>query len=77
MNEGEGNKERSLGMKHLLENVMTEIKSFLEVYGRMSAVRGGNGKKMKVKFSDVIEMEPDTRNVSRSTLPPIHGTTKQ
>ena len=72
MHEGEGNRERSMGLKSLLDNVMSEIKSFLEVYGKMSAVRGP--RKSKVTFSDVIEFETDANAANRSTLPPIHNT---
>ena len=61
-----------MGMKSLLENVMSEIKSFLEVYGKMSAVRGA--RKSRVTFSDVIEFDTDANVANRSTLPPIHNT---
>ena len=68
--EGENNRERSMGMKSLLDKVMSEIKSFLEVYGKMSAERGA--RKSKVTFSDVIEFETEAV-INRPTLPPIHN----
>ena len=54
-------------MKSLLDNVMTEITSFLQVYAKLSAGRGV--KKQRVTFSDILEFDTNTR----STLPPIHN----
>eukprot|EP00800_Vazella_pourtalesii_P001188 TRINITY_DN109_c0_g2_i3.p1 TRINITY_DN109_c0_g2~~TRINITY_DN109_c0_g2_i3.p1 ORF type:complete len:505 (+),score=186.18 TRINITY_DN109_c0_g2_i3:357-1871(+) len=65
--DGEENRERSSGMKGLLDNVMTEISTFLQVYAKLSAGRGV--KKQRVTFSDVLEFDTS----SRSTLPPIHN----
>ena len=54
-------------MKSLLDNVMTEISTFLQVYAKLSAGRGV--KKQRVTFSDVLEFDTS----SRSTLPPIRN----